>query len=52
MPYGLWVNMLIPAETYGTGMPSMKGIPAEITAAPDEKILDLRSLVENLARGA
>jgi len=51
MPYGLWVNMLIPAETYGTGMPSMKGIEAEVTAAPDEKLLDLRSMVESLARG-
>ena len=51
MPYGLWVNMLIPSETYGTGMPSMKGIEAEVTPAPDEKIPDLRSLVERLARG-
>ena len=51
MPYGLWVNMLIPAETRGTGMPSMKGVEAEVTAAPDEKLMDLRSLVEILARG-
>jgi formylmethanofuran dehydrogenase subunit D len=51
MPYGLWVNMLIPADTYGTGMPSMKGIEAEISAAPDEKLMDLRSLIEHLARG-
>jgi len=51
MPYGLWVNMLIPAETYGTGMPSMKGIEAEVAAAPDEELMDLRSLVEHLAKG-
>lgn len=51
MPYGLWVNMLIPSETYGTGMPSMKGIEAEVSAAPDEKLMDLRSMVERLARG-
>lgn len=50
MPYGLWVNVLIPAETYGTGMPSMKGIEAEVAAAPDEKLMDLRNLIEHLAR--
>ena len=49
MPYGPWVNMVIPSETYGTGMPSMKGIDAEVTAAPDEKLLDLQSLVERMA---
>jgi formylmethanofuran dehydrogenase subunit D len=51
MPYGPWVNMVIPAETYGTGMPSFKGIEAEVTAAPDEKLLDLRSLIERMAKG-
>ena len=49
MPYGPWVNMVIPSETYGTGMPSMKGIEAEVTAASDEKLLDLRTLVRNVA---
>jgi formylmethanofuran dehydrogenase subunit D len=51
MPYGLWVNMLIAAETRGTGMPSMKGVEAEVTAAPDEKLMELRSLVGILAGG-
>jgi len=51
MPYGPWVNMVIPSETYGTGMPSLKGIEAEVTAAPNEKLLDLRSLVGHMARG-
>ena len=51
MPYGLWVNVLIPPETYGTGMPSMKGIEAEVSAAPDEKLMDLRSLIEYLTTG-
>src|SRR5208337_4805810 len=49
MPYGPWVNMVIPSETYGTGMPSMKGIEAEVTAASDEKLLDLRTLVRHVA---
>ena len=51
VPYGPWVNMVIPAETYGTGMPSFKGLEAEITAAADEKILSVRSLVAYMTRG-
>jgi formylmethanofuran dehydrogenase subunit D len=50
MPYGPWVNMVIASETYGTGMPSLKGIEAEVTAAPNEKLLDLRSLIRNMIR--
>lgn len=52
MPYGPWVNMVIPTETYGTGMPSMKGIEAEVTAAADEKLFDLRGLIAHMIRGA
>ena len=51
MPYGPWVNMVVPSETSGTGMPSLKGIEAEVTAAPNEKLLDLRSLVEQMTSG-
>ena len=51
MPYGPWVNMVIPSETYGTGMPSSKGIEAEVAPAPNEKLLDLRSLVGRLTTG-
>lgn len=51
MPYGPWVNMVIPSETYGTGMPSLKGIEAEVMAAPNEKLLDLRSLIGHMIRG-
>ena len=50
MPYGPWVNMVISSETYGTGMPSLKGIEAEVTAAPNERLLDLRNLVEYMTR--
>lgn len=49
MPYGPWVNMVIASETYGTGMPSMKGVEAEVTAAADEKLLDLRTLVRHVS---
>jgi formylmethanofuran dehydrogenase subunit D len=51
MLYGPWVNMVIPLETFGTGMPSFKGIEAEVQAAVDEKILDVRSLVLSMTRG-
>lgn len=51
LPYGPWANMVIPIETYGTGMPSFKGIEAEVTAAANEKVLDVRSLVEHMIVG-
>ena len=51
MPYGPWINMIVPSETRGTGMPPLKGIEAEVTAAPDEKLLDLRSLVQSITEG-
>jgi formylmethanofuran dehydrogenase subunit D len=50
LPYGPWANMVIPIETYGTGMPSFKGIGAEVTAAANEKILDVRSLIAQMTR--
>ena len=49
MPYGPWVNMVIGSETHGTGMPAMKGVEAEVTGASDEKLLDLRTLVSQIA---
>ncbi len=52
MPYGPWVNMIIASETHGTGMPSMKGVEAEVTGASDEKLLDLQTLVRQIAGGA
>lgn len=51
MPYGPWANMLISTETYGTGMPPFKGIQAEVTAAANDKILDVKTLVEQVTRG-
>ena len=51
LPYGPWANMLIPMETYGTGMPSFKGLEADVTPAVDQKILDVRSLVGLMISG-
>ena len=46
--YGPWASMIADPETHGTGMPSLKGIPAEIEPAPDEKVLSLQELVNQL----
>jgi len=50
MPYGPWANAVLSSETYGTGMPSFKGVEAEITPAHTEKILNLRSLIEQITK--
>ena len=46
--YGPWASMIADSETHGTGMPSLKGIPAEIEPAPNEKVLSLQELVNQL----
>jgi len=46
--YGPWASLIMDPQTHGTGMPSLKGIPAEIEPAPDEKVLSLQELVNQL----
>ncbi len=46
--YGPWASMISDPETHGTGMPSLKGIPGEIEPAPNEKVLTLQELVNQL----
>jgi formylmethanofuran dehydrogenase subunit D len=46
--YGPWASMISDPTTNGTGMPTLKGIPAEIEPAPDEKVLSLQELVYQL----
>jgi len=46
IPYGPWANLVMNPETHGTGMPSLKGISAEITPAHDEEILPLLKLLK------
>jgi formylmethanofuran dehydrogenase subunit D len=46
MPYGLWANVVINPETDSIGMPSLKGIPAEIQSAQDRPMLSLRELLK------
>jgi len=51
MPYGPWVNIIVNPTTHGTGMPSYKGIPAEIEpATPTEQVLSLQELLTQTFR--
>ncbi len=45
IPLGPWANAVVDPDTTSTGMPSFKGIPAEIELAKDEKVLGARELV-------
>jgi len=46
IPYGPWANAVVNPETHSIGMPSLKGIPAEVEPAPDKPILGLEKLLE------
>lgn len=51
MPYGPWVNTVVDPATHGTGMPSFKGIPAQIeAAAPTDSVLTLQELLKQSFR--
>ena len=45
IPYGPWASLIMNPKTHGTGMPSLKGITAEIEPAPNEKVLTLKDLL-------
>ena len=46
VPYGLWINLVTDPETHGIGMPSFKGIPAEVEPAIGERILTIKELLK------
>jgi formylmethanofuran dehydrogenase subunit D len=46
IPYGPWANAVVDPETNSIGMPSLKGIPAEVEPAPNKPILMLEKLLE------
>ncbi|MEM2912100.1 MAG: molybdopterin dinucleotide binding domain-containing protein [Candidatus Bathyarchaeia archaeon] len=50
IPYGPWANVVINPETHSIGMPSFKGIPAEVEPAPDKPILSLKKLLKEQFR--
>jgi formylmethanofuran dehydrogenase subunit D len=45
VPYGPWISLVMNAETHGTGMPSLKGVPAEVKPALKEPVLTLSELL-------
>ena len=47
IPYGPWANAVCSDATTSIGMPSFKGTPAEVTAAPDKKILTIEELMKS-----
>jgi formylmethanofuran dehydrogenase subunit D len=46
IPYGPWASIVVDPETHGTGMPSLKGIPAEIEPALEEKVSSVPDLLK------
>jgi len=46
IPYGPWASLIVNPKTDGTGMPSLKGLPAEVEPAPDEMVLSLPELLK------
>ena len=46
VPYGPWASIIVNPKTHGTGMPSFKGIIAEIEPAPAETVLKLLELLK------
>lgn len=46
IPYGPWASLIVNPRTHGTGMPSLKGIPAEVEPAPKERVLSLPELLK------
>jgi formylmethanofuran dehydrogenase subunit D len=46
IPYGPWANVVVNPETHGIGMPSFKGIPAEVEPAPGKPLLSMQELLK------
>jgi formylmethanofuran dehydrogenase subunit D len=46
IPYGPWANAVCSSETTSIGMPSFKGTPAEVEAAPNERVLLMEELLK------
>lgn len=45
IPYGPYANMVMGPNTDSSGMPSFKGISAEVEPAPQEKVLAVKELL-------
>jgi formylmethanofuran dehydrogenase subunit D len=47
IPYGPWANAVCSNKTSSIGMPSFKGIPAEVEPALDKPLLTLKELLKS-----
>lgn len=50
IPYGPWANQVTDPRTHGSGMPSLKGIDAEILPALDQDVQRLETLIRDSFR--
>ena len=50
MPYGFWANVIVGPETHGTGMPSYKGVAAEVQSALTENVSSIQQLLRSIRR--
>lgn len=48
IPYGPWANLVIGGDTDSTGMPTMKGLKATVTPAPEKQVLSLKELFSEM----
>src|SRR3972149_9589870 len=46
IPMGPWANQVTSAETNSVGMPSFKGVPAEVKPAKDKRVLTYPELLK------
>ena len=46
--YGPWASMISDPETNGTGMPSLKGMTGILEPAPNEEVISMQELVNQL----
>jgi formylmethanofuran dehydrogenase subunit D len=46
IPYGPWANSIVSNVTTSIGMPSFKGTPAEVEAAPGQSVLSVKELLK------
>jgi len=47
IPYGPWANVICSDKTSSIGMPSFKGIPAEVEPALDKPLLSMEELLRS-----
>ncbi|MEM2873297.1 MAG: molybdopterin dinucleotide binding domain-containing protein [Nitrososphaerales archaeon] len=50
IPYGPYANMVMGPDTDSTGMPSFKGLSAEVEPAPGERVLNVKELLSQYLR--